>query len=166
MTEAFKQRITGAVFLISSAVIFIPNILDGNPSDAQILRTTIPKPFEVPHIQSNMTNTATTMQPTQTVAPIQQQLAQTSPNTQPWSIQLGSFLNADRAQQLAQTLSSQGYAVYTRVDPDTTFTQVFIGPEVSKASALALASRLQQEISVLGAVVPFENVGMVQTVKS
>jgi len=72
-----------------------------------------------------------------------------------WAVQLGSFSNKDNAETLAADLRKQGYAAFlSQLATDKgQLHRVRIGPQKDRASAEAMASRLEK-VGHKGQVVP------------
>ncbi len=75
-----------------------------------------------------------------------------------WSVRLGSFSNANNAENLTQRLLAGGYRAYTREITSTQglLTAVFVGPQIERNRADQLKQQLQTEFQLSGIVVRFE----------
>jgi len=181
------QRMVGAIFVIALGVIFIPYFLDGSPQEAKAtLMSSIPVPPPAPlvadippanpqHValpkpfEPTPTTTASVTAPkeitpvsseTIPVLPVVATQTLTTPaftNDQPWTIQVGVYIDAFRAMEVEKQLRAKGYAAYRRTMPNTSLTQLFIGPEYNKEKARTIALQLQQELRVAALIVPFND---------
>jgi len=184
MNTAFIQRIIGAFFVITSGVIFIPYFLDGSPQEAQAtLLSSIPVPPPAPLVAEipPATQQVVLPKPFEPTAPVIAS-APALPSTPPamavnkvatavtvpatsaslskdnmWTVQVGVYIDAQRAIAVEQQLRAKGYAAYRRAMPNTALTQLFIGPEFNQANAKAMALQLQHELRVAAVVVPFND---------
>lgn len=75
-----------------------------------------------------------------------------------WVIQMGSFKNKTNALRLVNRLRANGYHAFMKKTPGIIgdSTRVFVGPEKKKASAHALASRLNNDVHIKGIVISYK----------
>ncbi|CAM4090140.1 cell division protein DedD [Shewanella aquimarina] len=74
-----------------------------------------------------------------------------------YTLQLGSFKNADNVNALVKRLRSQGYRAYTvpQKPVDGQLTKVFVGPDISKAKLQKLQTKLDKFTGLKSAVVDY-----------
>ncbi|MDD3448139.1 MAG: SPOR domain-containing protein [Gammaproteobacteria bacterium] len=75
-----------------------------------------------------------------------------------WAVQVGSFSSADNAQALRDRLKAAGFTAFTepgRSADGSAYTRVFVGPEIQREKADALAARLQQSQGLKALVVRY-----------
>jgi len=78
------------------------------------------------------------------------------PGTKAWVVQVGIFSSADNAKKLVKQLTARGFTAFTRsttTTSGTTLTRVLVGPEVDRAKANALHTRLSAEFHLKGVIV-------------
>lgn len=77
---------------------------------------------------------------------------------QGWSVRLGSFSDADNANNLLQRLLDAGYRAYTRsiASDRGELTGVFVGPWVDRQRVNEYQQELQSAFQLAGIVVPYE----------
>jgi len=71
---------------------------------------------------------------------------------------VGSFSSADNAQALRDRLKAAGFTAFTepgRSADGSAFTRVFVGPEIQREKADALAARLQKSEGLKALVVRY-----------
>jgi len=186
LNERLKQRLVGAVVLVSLAVIFIPMLLDGGErSTMPMFGSNIPEkpdyqfePLEiplqpVPPIAEERPVLIDKPEPApEAEAPRPTSEAKAppaAPNTQPqpsadtdktvgWVVQVGSFSRSDNALALRDKLRSKGFTAFVeRVKTaEGTIYRVRIGPELKRESAERQLQRLQREMKLKGIVLGHE----------
>ena len=74
-----------------------------------------------------------------------------------YTLQLGSFKNADNVNALVKRLRDQGYRAYTvpQKPVDGQLTKVFVGPDISKAKLQKLQTKLDKFTGLKSAVVDY-----------
>ena len=74
-----------------------------------------------------------------------------------WAVQLGSFADGRNALRLQDQLRTKGYTAFVEsaFAPEGTMTRVYVGPELERASAVAAAEKLKQELQLEGIVVRY-----------
>jgi len=77
---------------------------------------------------------------------------------QGWSVRLGSFSDADNADNLMSRLLTAGYKAYTRSigSQQGALTGVYVGPWLERGLVNDYQKKLQEEFSLAGMVVPYE----------
>lgn len=182
MKEQLKRRLTGAIVLISLAIIFIPMLLDGRSVDQQ-LEAGIPQrdtgPFDEqlaearpePIIPISGELASRDASPAAGVAQVVAPVAP-PPRVQPepamdpepvaatlhgWVIQVASFSRADNAEEVAGRLRSAGFD--TRIEQaqvkGKTVYRVQVGPEADKARAEGLLQRIRSTVQLEGRLLAY-----------
>jgi DedD protein len=180
---AFKQRLVGAVFILSLGVILIPLILDSPRDDAELHYASKPSRPALPEISdvakisyvfnemeqeinaaSEVTALAEPLAPEP--APVSERAsipkplaARVSPSVTPslgeWTIQLGAFSSVENANELLNRLSQEGFPTYLKTTPGRKLVRVFVGPGVDKDKAQALLVKLDTEFGLKGILVRY-----------
>jgi DedD protein len=174
MDQNLKHRLTGAVILVSVAVIFIPVILEGPDNEWAPLSHSIPEApqldyrahLEVPApIPAPVKPAAAPKpaEPAKTAVPVPEPEPEPEPVEQPqpaikslsgWYVQVGSFSQELNASGLSKRLELSGYE--TRLQKATTETgyawRVMVGPSKTKDVAEKLRDRLARERQLKGIV--------------
>ncbi|MDP6097595.1 MAG: SPOR domain-containing protein [Gammaproteobacteria bacterium] len=187
MNQSTKQRIVGTVVLIALALILLPLIFDGQGSYQQPISSRIPEPpffavlpesvqnrpvivadtdeilieEDTPSPVSNVDGVADGgVAVTDSVPDYSRETPQLDERGIPegWSVRLGSFSNAENANNLLNQLQASGYKAYTRtVNGDQgDLIRVFVGPWVDRELVDENQQQLQQQFQLAGIVVKFE----------
>ncbi len=79
-------------------------------------------------------------------------------STLAWAVQVASLSDDSNAKKLINQLKQAGFAVFTRqkTTNGTTFTQVFLGPELDKDKAEDLVNQLKDKFKMNGVVVKYQ----------
>ena len=143
MTTAFQNRLVGTIIVVALAVIFLPEVLDGEKQRSQDRFASFPKPPPIKTLSSaapfssREVEQAVTRQveivdeqaldesgsieipPEETADP--DNFAQRSPQATPanqlnagWVVQLGSFRHKKNVRELLDKLEQAGYRTFTR----------------------------------------------------
>jgi DedD protein len=175
---AFKQRMVGAIFILSLGVILIPVILDAPSDDPQpyysVMPETpsLPEVSEVSKINYVFNGLDEPVQVTPEVAAPQIAVVQVEPQPKPpvappkapvavqqqgeWTIQLGAFSSTENANELLQRLSQKGFESYLKTTPGKKLVRVFVAPGVQKEKAQALQSKLDSQLGLKGILVRYQ----------
>ena len=177
MDQHLKHRLTGAIILVSVAVIFIPVILEGPDNEWTPLSHSIP---EAPQLEYKAHLDVPA--PIEAPAPVKPTAAQkpaepaktavsaTKPTPKPkpvklaqpatkslsgWYVQVGSFSQEMNASGLSKRLELSGYE--TRLQKAKTETgyawRVMVGPDKTRGAAEKLRDRLARERQLKGMVI-------------
>lgn len=183
MDQKLKQRLTGAVVLVSLAVIFVPVILEG-PRDEWAPRDhTIPEPpalgysepAELPlpmpapvdekpqHGGDDPVVPATEPEPPAALEPRPAVVAPTpaAPDSDEqslvagWYVQVGSFSQADNADRLRDKLRAAGQSVHRQAvkSGQATGYRVLVGPAKTRPQAEKLQAMLAVGQALKGIIV-------------
>ncbi len=181
LNEQLKQRLVGAVVLISLAVIFIPMLLEGDrPAQEQWgsavpprpemrfepleipLRTPVaPEPAAVSVIETprpeHIPDPAELPKPVQETAQETVQPAnpgESRPGPHAWVIQVGSFSNSANALLLRDRLRKKGFAAFVQeTKGEPTVYRVKVGPELQREAAEKLKGELMAKLQLSAIVV-------------
>ncbi len=171
MDERLKQRLVGAVVLVSLGVIFIPMLLEGPAGSGEHQKVAeIPSPPArdfisriVPlgkAIKSDAPAVPKTSLPKQESKGVAGQKREAKPavvaKTQQrlgisaWAVQLGSFASEANALALRDRLQKKGYAAFSETvsTKKGRVTRVFVGPELRQENAEKIRRKLQKEIKL------------------
>lgn len=143
MLPSYKHRLLGALFLISVAVIVLPNILDDSPTL-----------FLDQHHQSLPQKPK---QPAQDQLPSKHELhalkslpplADEATEPQAWILDIGTY-QASEAQSLVQKLQSEGFLAYIKEDrPPNKQQHVYVGPELKREDLQVVRAKLVQQYAL------------------
>jgi len=179
--KRLKQRLIGAIVLVSLGVIFIPMLLKGPDSlDTPILTTNIPpkpdrkteiiplKPLpprpqqmpitSIPVEQDSPKAHPEAEKPSPVSPPEAPAKADNStaakPDLKGWLVQVGSFSRKANAMSLQDRLRKQGYAAYVEAyeTKNGARYRVRVGPELSEEKSKATASSLKRKMGIDGFV--------------
>jgi len=167
MEQALKQRLIGAVILISLAVIFVPMFIGGSVQDDEVISIDIPKPpkelesrivtlpeqpiEELAEVSISKDKPVKVKQPTIPEAPKQKVVEGISA----WVIQVGSFSDQANANGLSDKLKKAGFTAFVEQSSGKTgdVFRVRVGPELSKKQADLIKLKLQKEQKLDSALV-------------
>lgn len=182
LDRRLRQRIVGALVLVSLAATFLPMLLDREDERRQVQVEAPPKPAMPPmpaaSVQDPIVPEAAPLAPPSKAEPPKVSVAATPPAKaastptasakaaapEPrldasglpisWSVQLASLSNRSSAEALVQKLRANGYNAYVRTV--TGMNRVFVGPVVERTEANRLRDQLQQQQQLNGFVVRFQ----------
>ena len=177
MDQNLKHRLTGAIILVSVAVIFIPVILEGPDNEWAPLSHSIPEapqmdfkahldvPAPIP-APVKPTVVQKPAEPEKTAIPVPESKPELEPEpakqVQPateslsgWYVQVGSFSQELNASGLGKRLELSGYE--TRLQKAATKTgyawRVMVGPGKTRGAAEKLRDRLAKDHQLKGIVI-------------
>ena len=177
MEQMLKQRLIGAVVLVSLAVIFIPMLLDGAPDSKDgITGSNIPlKPFKIesdpvrPVSPLSRSNNAGGKLPAvdtrQESSPVHQGSKITpkpaekgESKLKSWVVQLGSFSDKQNALNLRKKLRKSKYNAFieeSRTSAGKSSFRVRVGPELDEKRAGRIQKKLLSELKLKGVVLRY-----------
>lgn len=175
MDQNLKHRLTGAIILVSVAVIFIPVILEGPDNEWAPLSHSIPeapqmdfkahldvpapipapvKPAAVPK-PAEPEKTAVPVPESKPAPELAKQVQPATESLSGWYVQVGSFSQELNASGLGKRLELSGYE--TRLQKTTTKTgyawRVMVGPGKTRGAAEKLRDRLAKDHQLKGIVI-------------
>lgn len=163
LDKRLKQRMVGALVLISLTVIFLPMLLNRETEQRQV-RVESPAMPSMPAVSNTPARPAQVPEAVATPALTGKATSNKVPSSEShldanglpisWSIQLVSLSSRASADVLAQKLRAQGHSAYIRVVDG--MNRVFVGPLVERAEADRLRDQLQQQQQLKGFVVRFQ----------
>ncbi|MCB1851419.1 MAG: SPOR domain-containing protein [Gammaproteobacteria bacterium] len=175
MDDALKKRLIGATVLVSLVVVFVPMLLQHEPLiDQGIEQSNLPPPpsvdfssrvipqkSEPPSVQpklfsqedrgtpTELPNTASELAVIKTEQPTDR--VEVRESLSAWVIQVGSFSQRDNAENLVKQLREKSFAAdieQVSLKGSMLF-RVLVGPEVDRARAEQLLTRVNTEIKPL-----------------
>lgn len=173
LDRRLRERVVGALVLISLAVTFLPMLLT-HEDESHSVRVEAPPMPTMPAAAISSMRPAQVPEPLPEAAP-QRMETNTGKGSQgkaastasasdshldanglpvSWSIQLVSLSSRASAEALVQKLRGQGYSAYIRTVEG--MNRVFVGPLVEKADAARLRDQLQHQHQLNGFVVRFQ----------
>ena len=155
--EFLKQRILGALFLLSLAIILVPAFFDG-----PIVSKTFAADREIKNsaYQLALAKQLTDSNQYETEANLSNIRAFTVNSTSnAWSVRVGSFSDIQVAAELENKLRDYGYTAYVKAlsDNDGMY-GVFVGPELIPANAHSVQEQLNEHLNLNGVIVPYDPV--------
>lgn len=181
MNDGLRQRLIGAIVLVSIALILWPLLFsDPNLPDvdrrSQIPPTPAFQSFEVPEPsrpQQTESVRSVRMQETETQLAIAnpQPVANSKPSAQPapllderglpiaWVLQVASFSDAANANEVKQRLQKKGYKAYTTTVklPQGNITRVYVGPKMTQEALLNIKPAIDKLLQVDAIIVRFQS---------
>ena len=182
MNEKLKQRLVGAVVLVSLAIIFIPMMLDGGErSSMPMFGSNIPEkpdyrfePLDIPlQPVTPIAEDRPVLIDKPEPAPQPAVAVRPKPLTKPapvptrpepvpavpeaqeaWVVQVGSFSQSGNALALRDKLRAKGFTAFVEKlkTGGSTVYRVRIGPELKRENAEKALQRLQKEMQMKGIV--------------
>ena len=167
MEQPLKQRLIGAIILISLAIIFVPMLIGNKPNESQSISIEIPEPPKdidsliptLPEQERDMlaevsiskdTGVKISKQTILVMPPLK--LAE---ELNAWVVQVGSFSERKNADALSAKLKLAGFTTFVEqiVGDNAEVYRVRVGPELGKEKADAMKSKLQKELKLVKAIV-------------
>lgn len=173
MKEETRYRVTGSLFLLALAVIFLPMLFDGAGlptvelppvetvpvAEVEPVAEPEPPPADLverveelrDQIDADGFDTDTR---TQVGEPV---LSEVGPETRAWAVQLASFADVENAKLLRSQLQQDGYEAFlsTIRTGDDVRTRVAVGPLQSRAEAATLQAQLSTRYRVNARLMAF-----------
>jgi DedD protein len=171
--EETRYRVTGSLFLLALAVIFLPMLFDGAglPTVELPAVETVPVP-EVEQVAEPEPPPADLVARvealrdqidddgfdkdtgTQMGEPV---LSEVGPETRAWAVQVASFADVENAKLLRAQLQEDGYEAFlsTIRTGDAVLTRVAVGPLQSRAEAATLQAQLSTRYEVNARLMAF-----------
>ena len=185
MASAFQNRLVGTIIVIALAVIFLPELLDGEkhrkqdrfesfpqPPTMQQLRPAADFPIadveravakQIDIVEDVAVDESGEIAPTPDAATLPMAAATTQPlPLQPpisagWVVQLGSFRHQKNVNVLLQKLERAGYRTFTRAIQTSSgkLTKVFVGPDIDRQALKQAVPHLRELTGLQGKLTPF-----------
>lgn len=171
MASPLQNRIVGMVILVALAVIFLPDLLDGNKVErdeeleAIPLRPTLTVQQERVEFPGDFNDRIAQAQPqpvdeeefTAPPEPVSAEFG-SDPDAPAWVIRLGAFRNAENVERLVSELRDQGYNAFARtVRSDGGDLRVLlVGPDLDQSVLQGQLSDLQRITNLEGVLVPYQ----------
>lgn len=177
MDDGLKQRLIGAIVLLALAVIFVPVIFDREQLQPVDRQTQIPPapditPVTIPEPEPDMAEVDPAPPVDEIFLPDEED--QAAPVEQPaeveepglndegvpnaWTLQVASYSNAERAEEMRKLLAEEGYTAYTRVvrNSQGEMTRLFVGPKLDKARLLEEQKAIEEKYKVSTLLLQFK----------
>ncbi len=173
METKLKQRAIGAIVLTCLAIILLPMLLDGSPEDRERVLAEFPEPPMVTLTELSVEDIERRMQQgaNASAAKLPKMLVDNNSekndaeafkldaNQLPisWSLQLGSFENADNARALREKLRAANYRTYIiEADTETGKTlRVLVGPMLDKSVLEQTATKIESVFGLKGRILRY-----------
>ncbi|PHS71990.1 MAG: sporulation-like protein [Cycloclasticus sp.] len=167
MEQPLKQRLIGAVILISLAVIFVPMLIGNKPNSSQPFSIEIPEPpknidsrilvlpeqekEELAEVSISKDAVVEIKKPTIPAPPPKKSVE----GLTAWVVQVGSFSDQKNADALSTKLKSAGFSAFVEqmAGKSGDVYRVRIGPELSKEKADAMKLTLHTGHQLKNAIV-------------
>ena len=176
--ERTRYRVTGSLFLIALAVIFLPMLFDGagtdTPQDIPAMPTERFVPNPPPRFEDIVPTTDVVERVSELRAEVDEEgfqtqngtrigepvLSKADANTAVWAVQAATFGQVDNARKFRQRLRDAGMEAFissAKSDSgDNVLYRVAVGPLLSPLDAQDLQARIQDEFSVSPQIVAME----------
>lgn len=165
MDQKLKERLLGALIILSVSVFIVPNLFKQNNNTQNTLAKLVPDDWEEDSENkidfeakySSNTNTLIKPQPVRlAVQPIENKA---SKSTRSWVIRMGVFSHSINAKSLSENLAAKGYRAYSKVEiiKDKKLTHVFVGPYKSEKEIKKIRDHLKNELKIQGLVLLIES---------
>ena len=168
MTSALKQRVIGAIFLLSLSVIFIPLFFDNDaPHWLNTYYSVIPQAPALPDLKKSIVAPGTSQKLTAAPQkhnnlawlgfnPEKSKPTLEEINQECWSIRIGAFLKREDALALQDKLQDNGFPAYMREVPHTRLIGVFVGPELVRNNAETMLNTIKNQLGMEGTLEAFD----------
>lgn len=167
MEQPLKQRLIGAVILISLAVIFIPMVIGQKPTALEVISIEIPEPpkdlnskiVALPKQSKEVFAEISISKDTGVV--VTKAVIPSPPKVEVveiikgWVIQVGSFSDEKNANGLSDKLKKAGFTSFVQksVGKKSALYRVRVGPELKKDKAESIKDKLQKQLKLTNAIV-------------
>ncbi|PMH40576.1 cell division protein DedD [Vibrio sp. 10N.286.49.B3] len=174
MASKFQSRLVGTIILVAVGVIVLPDLLDGQKlhykedfasipikpelnSQAETfavldpIEDDISLPESPVNVVINEAEKFSEAKPLDVV--ITQPVEKNAYQDSAWIIQLMTLSNAENAEKVVEDLRSKGYQAHTK--QKGTFTQVMVGPDVSKTKLESQVIELKKDTGEKGQIIKF-----------
>ncbi|MCY7295246.1 SPOR domain-containing protein [Alteromonas sp. a30] len=184
MASAFQNRLVGTIILVALAVIFLPEVLDGEKQRSQDHFENFPKPpamrtlspaesFPIQEVEEAVARKVEIVDekpvdefgviPKDDGSDEMEVLADASEvgsedvSDAGWIIQLGSFRHQKNVRELQNKLEQAGYRTFTRPIQTSSglLTKVFVGPDLEKDNLQKALPHLRELTGLKGKLTPF-----------
>jgi len=184
MDTRLKHRIVGSLVLLALAVIFLPELLDGQkayrqpdfapmPEGPQVTSQAPEVVFLEPEVEPVSPQPAVEQaQPDTTDLVAEAKSAESEPidedpdagdtrlpqyEKNAWVIRLGVFGNQENVIKLVTQLRKQGYPTFTKPAKPVAgeITRVYVGPDLSEAKLRKLLPELKEKTNLQGKIYPY-----------
>lgn len=169
MASPLQNRIVGTAILIALAVIFLPDLLDGQKVTRDDDIETIPLRPELtvaqaePEFPVDFDRRIEEAQPqeAQEFVAIPEPTAaslSSDPDTPAWVVRLGAFRNTESVQRLVTTLRENGFNAYSRSQPSQNgeLRVLYVGPDLSADILEQQLPELKSLTDLDGQIVPYQ----------
>jgi DedD protein len=181
MNDGFKQRLVGAIVLVSIVLILWPVIFSEgiNPAVDRKSQIVSPPAFDKFTVSAPERSTPMPVKLKPTTEPVEEQIslkqqAVIKPNVKPaikeqpkldsqglpeaWVLQVASFSQRKNADEVKEALIKMGYKAYTRTikTPEGPSTRVYVGPRFTKSAFSKDKLAIDKAFSVKSILVRFE----------
>lgn len=184
MASAFQNRLVGTIILVALAVIFLPELLDGEKQRNKDRFESFPRPpamqqltpadaFPIDDVEEAVTRQIeivdeTPLDESGQIEPTPEEVVtQVASNTERnapqeelnagWVVQLGSFRHQKNVRELLNKLEQAGYRTFTRPIQTSSgeLTKVFVGPDLDRQALSKALPHLRDLTGLQGKLTPF-----------
>ena len=173
MDVKLKQRLIGAIVLVSIAIIVLPLILDGSEEERLRIQSKIPEPPEIDLEELTVNDVARKIKQMEKAseARLPQEVVDETDyidhpdfvldkNNLPvsWSLQIGSFESQENAKRLLEKLRGnnyRAYILYARTNEGKRY-RVFVGPSSSKVTLIDTMALIESDFGLTGRIVRYK----------
>lgn len=171
LDDGLKQRLIGAIVLLSLTVIFLPVVFDREPIEPVDRSSQIPPPpeiFTVDIIEPENTEPVD-MAPAPEQMYVPDESKPVSLNSEPaglddrgvprsWVLQVASFHQAEHAENLRAKLVEKGFPAYVRKVQiqQQTSTRVLVGPKLDKGALIINKQEIDKLFHVNAILLEFQ----------
>lgn len=178
MEQQLKQRIVGAVVLVSLAVIFVPMLFEERSEigDTSISQTNVPefpkKRFEsgvlpLPDNKEIERKSQVSEYKPSDEAPVgKKPVRDNHPNSVPieakippaWVIQVGSFGKNSNAEAMAKKLMKSGFPAFveSKMENNSLIHRVWVGPELDQERTELAKSKIEKKFKLKAIILPYK----------
>lgn len=173
METKLKQRAIGAIVLTCLAIIILPMLLDGSPEDRERVLAEFPEPPMISLKELSVKDIERRMQQGEIESAAKLPKLVEDPESDKndaeafkldanqlpisWSLQLGSFENADNAKALRAKLRAANYRTYI-IEAETEngkTLRVLVGPVLDKGVLEETAIKIKNDFDLEGRIVRY-----------
>lgn len=157
MDQKLKERLLGAVIILSVLIFFLPMLFKQNNGNNENLSRATQSMENTAALEDQLKELELEKQ--QLIHPISA-VPKVVPKVVPkesgktWVLRMGIFSNPNNAKLLVENLSAKGYQAYSQVDMSkgAKITRVFVGPKKSEFEIKEIRDQIKHDLKMQGIV--------------
>ncbi len=171
MDQKLKERLLGAVIIVSVFIFFLPMLFKQNSVNLSELNSEVEAQIGVDRVvleeqlkaleleKEYLTSAPTVVEKPKVPKAAVPILATES--AKKWVLRMGVFSNPSNAKLLEENLSAKGYPSYSEMDTSkgAKIIRVFVGPKKSESEIKRIADQIKQDLKMQGMIMQYPERG-------